>query len=193
MKTRYGLLAACMLAVAGCDGPKTASKSNFTTALDKHFVDHCLYVTPSVGLTAYPASIDVSTDASRFDALASAGLLAASSSSAEHPGPLGLGTVRTQTRTYTLTDAGRSVFQPRTGGFCAGHYEVASIDSFTAPTPKDGKTVSDVAFTVTPRMADWASNPAVQDRYGTQLSAVHGTQDHAELVLLDSGWAVSGD
>ncbi len=186
-------LVASITALTGCSSPKTASKANFTAALDRHFADHCLFVTPSVGLTAYPASIDAATDASRFDALASAGLLAASSSSAEHPGPLGIGSVRNETKTYTLTDAGKSVFQPSTGGFCAGHYDVASIDGFTAPTARDGRTVSEVTFTVTPSMASWTSNPAVQQRYGTQLAAAHGTQDHAELTLLDTGWVVSGD
>ena len=182
-----------VLAVAGCDDAKTANKTNFKAALDKHFAAHCLYVTPSVGLATYPASIDASTDSSRFDALASAGLLAVSSSAAEHPGPLGIGTIRTETKTYTLTDAGKSVFQPSTGGFCAGHYEVVSVDGFTAPTPQGGRTVSEVDFTVSPQMASWVSNPAVQARYGAQLSAVQGTHDKAELVLLDSGWTDGRD
>ena len=186
-------LTVCVLAVAGCGNEKTASKANFTKALDRHLASHCLFITPSVGLTAYPASIDAGSDTSRFDALAAAGLLAASSSSAEHPGTLGIGTVRTETKTYSLTDAGRAVFQAPTGGFCAGHYDVVSIDGFTAPTASDGRTVSEVNYTVRPEMAAWAANAAVQDRYGAQLAAVHETQDKAELVLLDSGWVVSGD
>ena len=192
MKTGRWLMAG-VLAVAGCGDEKTASKENFSKALDRHLASHCLFITPSVGLTAYPASIDAGTDTSRFDALAAAGLLAASSSSAEHPGPLGIGTVRTETKTYSLTDAGRSAFQAGTGGFCVGHYEVVSVDGFTAPTASGGRTVSEVSYTVKPDLADWAANPAVQDRYGAQLAAVHQTGDKAELVLLDSGWAVSGD
>ncbi len=184
---------ACVLAVAGCGDDKTASKANFTKALDRHLASHCLFITPSVGLTAYPASIDAGSDTSRFDALAAAGLLAAASSSAEHPGPLGIGTVRTETKTYALTDAGRAGFRTDTGGFCAGHYEVVSVDGFTAPTASGGRTVSEVSYTVKPDMQGWTANPAVQDRYGAQLAAVHQTQDKAELVLLDSGWAVAGD
>ena len=182
-----------VIALAGCDGAKTANKTNFKSALDRHYAGHCLFVTPSVGLSTYPASIDAASDTSRFDALVSAGLLAGSASAAEHPGPLGIGTIRTQTKTYTLTDAGKAVFQPSSGGFCAGHYDVTSVDQFSAPTPKDGRTVSEVDYSVVPHMASWASNPSVQQRYGAQLSAVQGTRDRAELVLLDSGWVVSGD
>ncbi len=185
--------ALALAALAGCGSPNAANKTNFAAALKRHFTGHCLYVTPSVGLTAYPASVDSASDTSRFDALAAAGLLAASASSAEHPGPLGIGTLRTETKTYSLTGAGQSVFQPSTGGFCAGHYDVLAVDSFTAPTADNGRTVSQVTFTVAPRMASWVSNPAVQQRYGAQLSTVNQTEDKAELVLLDSGWVVSGD
>ncbi len=184
---------AVLLAAAGCSDPKDANKTNFKAALDRHYAAHCVYVTPSVGLSTYPVSIDAATDSSRFDALAAAGLLAASSSAAEHPGPLGIGTIRTETRTFTLTDAGKSEFQPATSGFCAAHYTVSSVDGFSAPTPKDGRTVSEVDVTLAPNLEGWTSNPAVQQRYGAQLSAVQGTHDKVELVLLDRGWSVPGD
>jgi hypothetical protein len=188
-----GVVLAGMLALAGCGNPKDANKPNLAKALDKHFVSHCLYVTPSVGLTAYPASIDEGTDTTRFDALAAAGLLTAASASAEHPGPLGIGSVRSETKTYSLTDAGRAVFQPATGGFCAGHYTVKSIESFTAPTPQDGRTVVLVSYTVTPHLENWTTNEAVQDRYGAQFGSVQETTDRATLVLTDDGWVVQGD
>ena len=193
---RTALQAALLLSLASCGSPKAANDANFKAALDKHFADHCLFISPSVGLTAYPATIDAATDTTRFDALVSAGLLTASAASTEHPGPLGIGTVRSTSKTYALTDTGRSAFHGdagATGGFCAGHYDVASVDGFTAPTASSGVTVSQVSFTVDPQWQAWVSNPAVQDRYGAQLSKVQRTQDHATLVQMDSGWVVQGD
>ena len=194
--SRTALQASLLLALASCGSPKAANDANFKTALDKHFADHCLFITPSVGLTAYPATIDAATDTTRFDALVSAGLLTASAASTEHPGPLGIGTTRSESKTYALTDAGRTAFKGKAGangGFCAGHYDVASVDSFTAPTASGGTTVSQVTFTVDPHWQGWVSNPAVQDRYGAQLSKVQQTQDHATLVQMDNGWAVQDD
>ncbi len=182
-----------LVALASCGNSKSANDANFKAALDKHFADHCLFITPSVGLTAYPATIDSATDTSRFDALVSAGLLTASQASSEHPGPLGIGTARTITKTYSLTDTGRTDFHAGdggSGGFCAGHYDVASVDGFTAPTASGGQTVSQVTFTVDPHWQPWVSNGAVQDRYGAQLATVHRTQDHATLVLMGDGWVV---
>ncbi len=188
--------AALLFALAACGSPNAANDANFKAALDKHFSSHCLFISPSVGLTAYPATIDASTDASRFDALVAAGLLTASVASNEHPGPLGIGTTRSTSKTYALTDAGRTAFNGdagANGGFCAGHYDVASVDNFTAPTANGGETVSQVTFTVDPHWESWVSNPAVQDRYGAQLTKVQRTQDHATLVQMAKGWVVQGD
>ena len=187
---------AALVALASCGNPRAANDANFKTALDSHFAAHCVYVSPSVGLTAYPASIDSGTDTSRFDALVSAGLLSAATSTAEHPGLLGIGTTRTETRTYALTDAGRAAYRTDTsagGGFCAGHYTVVSVDGFTAPTASNGRTVAQVTFTVDPHLDGWVSTPAVQDRYGAELTAIRRTADHATLVLADKGWTVLGD
>ena len=184
-----------LASLASCGDPHAASDATFKAALAKHFAAHCIFVTPSVGLSAYPATIDAATDTSRFDALVSAGLLTSAAASAERPGPLGLGTVRTTTKTYALTAAGQSAFHadPATGGFCAGRYDVASVDGFTAPTPSDGRTVSQVTYTVEPHLDAWTSNPAVQDRYGARLASVRRTQDHATMVLLGDGWVPSDD
>ena len=182
--------------LAGCGSPRDASKANFKTALDGHFAHHCVYVSPAVGLTAYPATVDDGTDTSRFDALVSAGLLTAAQATDEHSGPLGIGTVRTTRKTYDLTALGKSEYRTDTaagGGFCAAHYDVVSVDSFTAPTANNGVTVSQVNFTVAPHLEPWTANPAIQDRYGAQLANVKQTADHATLVLTDKGWVVQGD
>ena len=193
---RAALPASLLLALAACGSPTAASKANFEAALDKHYADHCLFISPSVGLTAYPATIDAATDTSRFDALVSAGLLTASAASTEHAGVLGIGTTRSESKTYALTDAGRAAFHGdagAAGGFCAGHYAVASVDGFSAPTASGGVTVSQVTFTVDPHWQAWVANPAVQDRYGGQLSQVQRTQDHATLERMSDGWVVQGD
>ena len=187
---------AALVALASCGNPRAANDANFKTALDSHFAAHCVYVSPSVGLTAYPATVDDGTDTSRFDALVSAGLLTAAQATDEHSGPLGIGTVRTTRKTYDLTALGKSEYRTDTaagGGFCAAHYDVVSVDSFTAPTANNGVTVSQANFTVAPHLEPWTANPAIQDRYGAELTAIRRTADHATLVLADKGWTVLGD
>ena len=184
---------ALLATLAGCGDPKAASKSNFKDALTTHFHDHCIFVTPSVGLNAFPVTVSQDSETGRYDALVSAGLLTAKAQASEHPGLLGIGTVREQSKTYDLTDTGKSLFQngaPSDRGFCAGHYTVTDVESFTPPATIDGQTRSTVTFDVTPDLADWVKNADVQGRYGDQLAAVKPTTDHATMVQTDKGWAV---
>lgn len=185
-----------MLALAACGDKKAASAENFKAALTDHFQHHCIFITPSVGLAAFPVTVTGDDDTARYDALVDAGLLSASGTASEHPGLLGIGTVRTQSKVYALTDKGKSLFQNGDAadrGFCAGHYQVDSVGQFTQPAPQDGTTVSTVNFTVTPQLEDWVSNPSVQSRYGAQLAQLHRTDDHAKLVLTNDGWKVAPD
>ncbi len=193
--SRTTMILAPMLALAACGDPKVASNANFKHALADHYANHCIFIAPSVATATYPVSIDTGSDTTRFDALVSAGLLTASDSSAEHPGTLGIGTVHTDTRTYSLTEAGKTAYHAggAASGFCAGHYDVTSIDGFTQPTASNGRTVSDVSFTLSPAMAGWVANPAVQQRYGQALAAIHGAKDHTTMVLMDHGWEVASD
>lgn len=184
---------ALLAALAGCGDPKAANKSNFKDALATHFHDHCIFVTPSVGLDAFPVTVSQDSETGRYDALVSAGLLTSKGQASEHPGLLGIGTVREQSRTYDLTATGKSLFQDGAAndrGFCAGHYQVDDVQGFTPPATTGGETSSVVTFDVTPILADWVRNPDVQARYGDQLAAVKPTTDHATLVQTDKGWAV---
>lgn len=138
-------------------------------------------------------TVSQDSETGRYDALVSAGLLTAKAQASEHPGLLGIGTVREQSKTYDLTDTGKSLFQngaPSDRGFCAGHYTVTDVESFTPPATIDGQTRSTVTFDVTPDLADWVKNADVQGRYGDQLAAVKPTTDHATMVQTDKGWAV---
>ncbi len=184
---------ALLAALAGCGDPKAANKDNFKQALAAHFHDHCIFVTPSVGLNAFPVTVSQDSETGRYDALVSAGLLTSKAQASEHPGLLGIGTVREQSKTYDLTAQGHALFQdgaPSDRGFCAGHYQVDDVQSFTPPATTDGRTASTVTFDVTPNLADWVKNADVQARYGDQLAAVKPTTDHATLVQTDKGWAV---
>lgn len=190
-------LAACLVAsLAGCGDRKAANKDNFKQALAAHFRDHCIFVTPSVGLNAFPVSVSDDAETARFDALVHAGLLVSKAAANEHSGPLGIGTVREQQKTYTLTDKGRGLFQdgaPGERGFCAGHYKVTEIEGFTQPADEAGRQVSNVTFDVTPDMESWVEDKAVQARYGNELAQVKPTTDHAKLVLTDKGWVPASD
>ena len=184
---------ALLAALAGCGDPKAANKDNFRQALAAHFRDHCIFVTPSVGLNAFPVSVSEASETDRYDALVSAGLLTVKEQAVEHPGPLGIGTVRDQSKTYDLTVQGKTLFQDGAAnerGFCAGHYQVDDVQGFTPPVSTGGGMSSSVTFDVTPNLADWVKNPEVQARYGDQLAAVKPTTDHAVLVQTDKGWVV---
>lgn len=187
----------CALALAACGDNKTASKDNFKTALDKHFQNHCIFITPSVGVTAFPVTVEDNSDKARYNALVSAGLLTESSKTIEHPGPLNIGTVKTEQDTYDLTSSGKSTFQHGQGasdtGFCAGHYTVGEVTSFTPPASQNGQTVSEAQYTLQPTMASWVSTTAVQDRYGSELAQAKATSDHSTMVLGNDGWKVAGD
>ncbi len=184
---------ALLAALFGCGDPKAANKDNFKQALAAHFRDHCIFITPSVGLNAFPVSVSEQSETGRYDALVSAGLLTAKEQAVEHPGLLGIGTVRDQSKTYDLTAQGKSLFQngaPSDRGFCAGHYQVDDVQGFTTPATTGGSTTSSVTFDVTPGLADWVKNADVQARYGDQLAVVKATTDHATLVQTDKGWVV---
>lgn len=185
---------ALLAALSGCGDTRSASKSNFKDALATHFHDQCIFVTPSVGLNAFPVTVSQDSETDRYDALVSAGLLTARAEASEHPGLLGIGTVRDQSKTYDLTALGKSLFQNGAAndrGFCAGHYQVDDVRGFTTPVSSaDGRTTSDVTFDVTPNLADWVRNADVQARYGDQLAAVKATVDRTTLVQTDKGWVV---
>ena len=186
-----GAVLAPLVALAACGDPHAASKDNFRRALVAHFHDHCIFVTPSVGLAAFPVTVSEESETTRFDALASAGLLTSRAQASEHPGPLGIGTVRDVSKTFDLTDRGRALFQngaPDERGFCAGHYRVDDVASFTAPHDENGAVTSDVTFTVTPVMEPWVANADVQARYGDQLAEIKPTTDRTTLVRTDKGW-----
>ena len=181
-----------LAALAGCGDPKAANKDRLSHALTAHFHDHCIFVTPSVGLNTFPVTVSEQSETGRFDALVSAGLLTAAARADEHPGPLGIGTVRDQSKTYGLTVQGRALFQDgaeNNRGFCAGHYKVDDVLGFTPPRAENGQTTSDVTFTVTPVMEPWVGNADVQARYGDQLAEVKPTTDRATLVQTEKGWA----
>ena len=192
MHTRLILAASLLASLAGCGDPKAANKTNFKSVLADHFAHHCIFVTPSVGLNAFPVTVSDASETGRYDALVSAGLLTSRSQATEHPGVLGIGTVREQSETYDLTPTGRSLFQNGAGendrGFCAGHYLVDDVRDFTPPATSGGQTMSDVTFDVTPQLADWVKNADVQARYGDELAAVKPTADRATLVQTDKGW-----
>ncbi len=195
MDTRFIPGIVLLAALAGCGDPKAASKSNFKSVLADHFAHHCIFVTPSVGLNAFPVTVADESEIGRYDALVSAGLLTSHAQASEHPGVLGIGTVREQSHTYDLTDKGRSLFQNGAAendrGFCAGHYQVDDVRDFTPPADVNGRTSSDVTFDVTPELSDWVKASEVQARYGDELAHVTPTADRLTLVRDDHGWTVN--
>lgn len=197
-----GILLASTL--AGCGDPKAATKSNFKRALEKVFDGKCLVL--NGGPTHYPLDIDVwpngqlqlVTGAEQVQALIDAGLLTGARRVIQRPSLFGGPGQAVQVEHVDFTDLGRSKWQAGSGnpldaqppGFCGGHLEVTSVDSFTTPADLNGATVSNVTFTAEVTLEDWTENKAIRQAYAEELSRMSRSLT-LPLVQTNDGWALS--
>ena len=176
---RTGTTFALGLTLAGCSGFKAATPKNFTGALNAYYSNHddCLF--PSALRFPYEASTTSAEEDKNkkgLDALTAAGLLSSLEDRDIH------------VKRYQLTTFGKRV-PPR---FCYGHRVVTSIDSFTPPAVVNGLQTTQVNYHY--KMMDvpgWVDSDQMRKTFPAFAKATApDAQDHATLVLSQSGWHV---
>jgi hypothetical protein len=178
---------------AGFSSSISASKSNFTKAIDAQLAKQCIRINLE-SLTPFPVSI-ANNDASfaRYNVLARVGLLTAVDSWVKPSTVFGIaaGIQTVPGKTYSLTDEGRQALRdPRTTIFCAGHYKVDDVVNFTVPGNAMGTTISRVTFTYSPSdVPAWVSTSGVQAAFPSLAKELAPKQQgEATMVLKNDGW-----
>jgi hypothetical protein len=172
--------------------PMSASKDNFTKAIDAQLVKLCIAIDLGT-LTPFPISIaNNDMNFARYNVLAKAGLLTAVDSwvKPSQYSEIMAGTQTVPGKTYSLTDEGRQVLRdPRTTIFCAGHYKVDDVVDFTVPGNAMGETISQVTFTYSPSdVPAWVST-GVQAAFPSLAKELAPKQQgEANMVLKNNGW-----
>jgi hypothetical protein len=176
---RTGIGLALGLMLTGCSGFKKASAKNFTGALNTYYSNHddCLFASSlRFPYEASTTGTEKDPNMKGLDALEAAGLLKSLEDRDIH------------VKRYELTTYGKRV-PPR---FCYGHRVVTSIDGFTPPAVVDGQQTSQVNYHY--KMMDvpgWADSDSVRKAFPAFAKATAAdAQDHATLVLAQSGWHV---
>ncbi len=167
------------LMLAGCSGFKAATPKNFTGALNAYYGNHddCLF-SSSLRFPYEASTTGAEEDKNKkgLDALTAAGLLKSLEDRDIH------------VKRYELTTYGKRV-PPR---FCYGHRVVTSIDSFTPPAMVNGQQTTQVNYHY--KMMDvpgWAdSDRCARPSLPSPRATAPDAQDHATLVLSQSGWHV---
>lgn len=194
--------------MSACGSPKDANKANFAKAIEAHLAKTCFTGgTGTLGADPYPKTIyllpygggpasDVerklnAESTSAFDALAKAGLLTSEDTQVTEQF---FGNKIRPAKKFSLTDAGKAALVSASHDeFCAGHYHVDEVVSFTEPANGGGTIVSRVNYTFSPAdVASWAKDPSVQARYRSLAGQLSDHQDGiAEAVLQNDGWVVN--
>jgi hypothetical protein len=167
------VLFACSLA-SGCNTGKSApTPTNFTHAINNHFLDHtdCLFSD-----TRFPFETGDPVKTKQMDSLAKALLLDKSYEAS------------VRVSRYTITPAGAR-FAPR---FCYGHREVTSIDSFTPLAVNNGFKETTVTYSYTMKEVPvWAISPDVQAAFPDMARATSSQLTaKATLAQTAAGWQV---
>jgi hypothetical protein len=178
---------------AGFTSSMSASKGNFTKAIDAQFAKQCITIDLESS-TSFPVSI-ANDDASfaRYNVFVKAGLLTAVDSWVKPSTIFGIapGTQTVPGKTYSLTDEGRQALRdPRATVFCAGHYKVDEVVDFTVPGNSMGATISRVTFTYSPSdVPAWVSSTGMQAMFPSLAKEpAPKQQGEATMVLKNDGW-----
>ncbi len=172
------LLTATTLALvalaSGCNTGKSApNPTNFTHAINNHFLDHpdCLFSD-----TRFPFETSDPAKTKQLDSLVKSLLLNKSVESSIH------------VSRYTVTPAGNR-YAPR---FCYGHREVTSIDSFTPIAIIDGFKETTVTYNYTMKEVPvWAISHDVQAAFPEMARATTGqVTAKATLAQTPVGWQI---
>jgi hypothetical protein len=172
------VLSLCTLAIlalaSGCNSGKSApTPTNFTQAINNHFLDHpdCLLAD-----TRFPFETTDPLKTKQLDSLVKNHLLDKSVESSIH------------VSRYTVTPTGAR-YAPR---FCYGHREVTSIDSFTPITVTDGFKETTVTYSYTMKEVPvWARSQDVQAAFPDMARATTSqVTAKATLAQTPVGWQI---
>jgi hypothetical protein len=179
--------------VVGCSDPKGVNKTNFQRVINEKLKTEKLCVDPlrrvmPAGNVENGFPVAVTSGVPDLELFAHAGLLATAPSTAvpmisydKKPVPA---------TTYSLTEKGQQSYSgaPKYN-FCYGTPEATSVTEYTEPADMFGTHITQVTFVLgIPAYADWASDPAIQKRFGTAKPGAKGT---ATLQLTSEGWRVA--
>lgn len=168
-------LVAGMLLLAGCHSKTSATPDNFMVALNTHFLDHSECLMPEAPRFPFETSDPMKTR--QMDALVKAQLLEVSKEPSIH------------VSRYTPTVTGARVVP----GFCYGHRNVTSVDSFTPPAvAKSGFPETQIAYSYDLKdVPVWAKTPEVEAAFPAMAKAISGTStDHALLAKTLVAWTI---
>jgi hypothetical protein len=193
---RLMLVASAIFATVmlGCNNAKDVGKSNFQRVINDRLKTEKLCADPLKWVlmagnvdNGYPVAVTLNVP--ELELFARAGLLTASASMAVPVLTMGPKTPVRAT-TYDLTEKGKQYYSgPPKHLFCYGAPEATSVTEYTEPADMLGAHITRVTFAVGIRdYADWASDPAIQKRFGTVKPGAKGA---AVLELTSNGWKVA--
>lgn len=191
------------LALTGCGDSKAATKENFRKSLTAFFGKSCAMLSANARFpltmggdgSGMPAQ-DVLLEADKIMAFKEAGLLTVTSkfmplSSPGRP-------EKTEVLSYAPSEKGKPLYRDVEAigpgsppGFCAGHIEVISVDSFSEPVASNGQLVSQVNISAMTQYDDWTHTPSVQKAFAREVSHDKPAPFSLPMVLMNDGWAVS--
>ena len=193
------LFIACSTLLAGlfgCSNPKTASKSNFTDAINAFYVQNPACISfKQMPIKVYTTGSLFAIPMNQDNALVSAGLLKVSQGSESGPRFVG---GHANYNLYSLTDQGKSLWRnlnpidTRGGDLCFARRQVTSIVQYAASTNVKGATVTTVQYEYEfAGIPSWAKNPAIVAAFPIVKAVLVGKHTGTEtLVQTKSGWVV---
>jgi len=202
-----GVFAALLM--SGCGDKKDATKDNFANSINAHYENECIDIGTVYGKFPVQVANNDKEGKELFDALTKVGLTTSKPTKVEDRSLTGFDIMTGKRKIidgyeYKLTDLGTKSVKTKKGNgffsdaneFCAGKYEVSSIENFTEPSDIGGYKLTRVNFKKEPiDVPEWANNLVKEkafERYAEKISK-KSSDEAMELVLTDNGWIPSGD
>jgi len=200
-----------MMTMTGCSSPKTASKSNFTKAINAYYIKHPVYLFDTSVTSNFKFPVKIKPDMfsnnliTAYQVLVSANLLSVKDITTEENviTIFGKGGKRTvSVKEYNLTDYGKKYYKEAAStnmivgsknGFFIGQPEVLEITSYTEPADSAGVRISNVSYKVkVSNIPDWAKKSEVLTAYPFAKKYLEPSIDaQIILVLKNDGWVVA--
>ncbi len=197
----------CLLALSGCNDPKSASKENFKKALQVYYDAHPLIVTQIwLTLPVIEGSSAYKTNEEFVTFFASVGYLEGRDTVAEidsvgylegHFARVNI-KIKRPTKVWQLTEEGKKNFITTSnplvgsvGGFRWADVQVKDVESFTEPADMMGKRVSEATYSITlVNEKPWVNQ--IKGKRGFAANFMYldqiGAARKSSLVLTSDGW-----
>lgn len=202
------LIASSLILFSGCGGSKKPNETKLRNAIDQYLPTQnraCVTVDGQFPIDVPAANRNsTSSHAVKLTALEHAGLVQSANTTAvvesmanalslspHNPEPV---------KQYTVSSEGQKYFQKildssgRSGGFCYGHEEVASVVNWTEPETQGGYSETTVTYTgKVPDLAAWAKLPEVEQAFPSIKTTLDGVVKNqtVALHLTNKGWVVN--